>query len=905
MCRMAILTPTTPTTKLKFCYMDPDQLNPFNFSYILSPTRHEQTAATEFLLLGLSGKSEQEEVVFGLFLGMYMVTISGNLLIILAISCDPHLHTPMYFFLANLSSVDICFSSVTIPKALVNHMMGSKVKHRASREGDSVKALTAAGKADRTPGTNCGNILLKEDPVSTNSQTECLLRLKPKMLCVESKEHIFCPTDDNLRSFYMDRKNQTAATEFLLLGLSGKSEQEEVVFGLFLGMYMVTISGNLLIILAISCDPHLHTPMYFFLANLSSVDICFSSVTIPKALVNHLVGSKSISYTECMTQIYFFITFINMDGFLLSVMAYDRYVAICHPLHYTLMMRPRLCILLVVISWFITNLHALLHTLLMVRLIFCSHNAVHHFFCDPYPILKLSCSDTFINDIMAFTVGGLTSITPFMCITVSYAYILSSVLKFPSIQGIRKALSTCGSHLTVVCLFYGAILGVYMHPSSTYSVQDMVATAFFTVVIPMVNPFIYSLRNHDVKGASMKRKGVQSIVKDMGGDNETTVAEFLLLGLSGKSEQEEVVFGLFLGMYMVTISGNLLIILAISCDPHLHTPMYFFLANLSSVDICFSSVTIPKALVNHLVGSKSISYTECMIQIYFFITFINMDGFLLSVMAYDRYVAICHPLHYTLMMRPRLCILLVVISWFITNLHALLHTLLMVRLTFCSHNAVHHFFCDPYPILKLSCSDTFINDLMVFTVGGMIFLTPFSCIVVSYIYIFSNVLKMPSTRGIKKALSTCGSHLTVVSLFYGAILGVYMRPSSSYSLQDTVATVIFTVVTPLLNPFIYSLRNRDMKGTMSRVELRVWFQISEHGSGGQQGDVDSTALPGRTENPGVDTATQKTHYWVSGTIGLSAPCPGRGWGVVEKKNDQICSWRRMGSWQGACPFLRE
>ncbi|EDM04294.1 olfactory receptor 1406 (predicted), partial [Rattus norvegicus] len=154
----------------------------------------------------------------------------------------------------------------------------------------------------------------------------------------------------------MDGPNQTA-TEFLLLGFS---EQEEVVFGMFLGMYMVTISGNLLIILVISCDPRLHTPMYFFLANLSSVDICFSSVTVPKALVNHMLGSKTISYTECMAQMYFLFIFGNMDGFLLSVMAYDRYVAICHPLHYTMMMRPRLCVLLVAISWVITNLHALL-----------------------------------------------------------------------------------------------------------------------------------------------------------------------------------------------------------------------------------------------------------------------------------------------------------------------------------------------------------------------------------------------------------------------------------------------------------------------------------------------------------------------------------------------------------------
>ncbi|XP_042544898.1 olfactory receptor 1361-like [Dipodomys spectabilis] len=305
----------------------------------------------------------------------------------------------------------------------------------------------------------------------------------------------------------------------------------------------------------------------------------------------------------------------------------------------------------------------------------------------------------------------------------------------------------------------------------------------------------------------------------MEGNNQTTVTEFLLLGFFGQSDREEVVFGVFLWTYLVTLIGNFLIILAISCDPH-HTPMYFFLANLSSVDICFSSVTVPKMLVNHLVGSRSISYVGCMTQMYFFITFGNMDGFLLSAMAYDRYVAICRPLHYSLIMRPRLCVLLVAISWVITNMHALFHILLMIRLTFCSDNTVHHFFCDPYPLLKLSCSDTFINDMAAFTEGGVIFLTPFTCIVVSYAYIFSNVLRVPSARGIRKALSTCGSHLTVVSLFYGAILGVYMHPSSSFSVADMVATVLFTVMTPLVNPFIYSLRNRDIKAALRKVILR-------------------------------------------------------------------------------------
>ncbi|XP_020820577.1 olfactory receptor 1f45-like [Phascolarctos cinereus] len=309
----------------------------------------------------------------------------------------------------------------------------------------------------------------------------------------------------------------------------------------------------------------------------------------------------------------------------------------------------------------------------------------------------------------------------------------------------------------------------------------------------------------------------------MNRENLTSIPGFFLLGFSELPEQKEILFWLFLYVYLVTMAGNLLILLAIGLDAHLHTPMYFFLANLSFNDICFSSVTIPKTLVNHILSSKSISYIGCMAQIYFFIALANMDGFLLGVMAYDRYVAICRPLHYTTIMCPRLCIILVMVSWVITHLHALLHTLLMDQLSFCADNTIPHFFCDPYPILKLSCSDTYLNELMVFIVGGMVFMTPFMCITISYAYIFSKVVKVPSTQGIKKALSTCGSHLTVVSLFYGAIMGIYLRPSSSYSAQDMAATIIFTIVTPMLNPFIYSLRNRDIKAALRKIK-REFFK---------------------------------------------------------------------------------
>ncbi|GAB1300618.1 Olfactory receptor [Apodemus speciosus] len=296
--------------------------------------------------------------------------------------------------------------------------------------------------------------------------------------------------------------------------------------------------------------------------------------------------------------------------------------------------------------------------------------------------------------------------------------------------------------------------------------------------------------------------------------NQSSVSEFLLLGLSRQPQhQQQLLFLLFLIMYLATVLGNLLIILAISTDSRLHTPMYFFLSNLSFVDVCFSSSSVPKVLANHILGSQAISFSGCLTQLYFLSVFAEMDNFLLAVMAYDRFVAICHPLHYTAKMTHQLCALLVVESWVVANLNALLHTVLMARLSFCGDNIIPHFFCDVTRLLKLSCSDTHLNDLMILYVTGLIMLAPFVCILVSYILIACAVLRVSSTGGRWKAFSTCGSHLAVVCLFYGTIISLYFNPSSSHSAgRDMAAAMMYTVVTPMLNPFIYSLRNRDMKG---------------------------------------------------------------------------------------------
>ncbi|KAF0876890.1 OR1E5 protein, partial [Crocuta crocuta] len=279
--------------------------------------------------------------------------------------------------------------------------------------------------------------------------------------------------------------------------------------------------------------------------------------------------------------------------------------------------------------------------------------------------------------------------------------------------------------------------------------------------------------------------------------------------------QQSLFCALFLAMYLITVLGNLLIIFLIHLDSHLHTPMYLFLSNLSFSDICFSSVTVPKLVQTMLSQDPSIPYAGCLTQMYFFLFFADLESFLLVAMAYDRYVAICFPLHYTIIMSPKLCLSLVVLSWVLTMFHAMLHTLLVARLCFCADNIIPHFFCDMSALLKLACSDTRVNQLVIFIIGGPIVVIPFLLIVMSYARIVSSILKVPSARGICKAFSTCGSHLSVVSLLYGTVIGLYFCPSANNStVKETVMAMMYTVVTPMLNPFIYSLRNRDMMGAL-------------------------------------------------------------------------------------------
>ncbi|XP_036995906.2 olfactory receptor 7A10-like [Artibeus jamaicensis] len=300
--------------------------------------------------------------------------------------------------------------------------------------------------------------------------------------------------------------------------------------------------------------------------------------------------------------------------------------------------------------------------------------------------------------------------------------------------------------------------------------------------------------------------------------NLTQISDFLLLGLSEAPELQPLLFGLFLCMYLTTVLGNLLIILAVSSDSHLHTPMYFFLSNLSLTDICFTSTTIPKMLVNIQTQSKAITYAGCITQMYFVLCFGMLDHFLLTAMAYDRFVAICHPLQYMVIMNLRLCGLLVLVSWITSSFYSLLQSLLVLQLSFCADLEIPHFFCEINQMNQLASSDTFLNDMLMYFSVLLLAGGPLAGILYSYSKIVTSICAIPSAQGKYKAFSTCASHLSVVSLFYGTSLGVYLSSAGTHSSQSSAVTsVMYTVVTPMLNPFIYSLRNRDIKGSLRRL----------------------------------------------------------------------------------------
>ncbi|XP_028611630.1 olfactory receptor 150 [Grammomys surdaster] len=298
----------------------------------------------------------------------------------------------------------------------------------------------------------------------------------------------------------MTNSNQSRVTEFIIAGLTDKPELQLPLFLLFLGIYLFTVLGNLGMITLIVLSSHLHTPMYFFLSSLSFIDLCYSTIITPKMLVNFVATKNVISYQECMTQLYFFIAFVISECHMLAAMAYDRYAAICNPLLYNVTMSYQVC------SWMVGGVYgmgfigAAVHTLCMLRVVFCKANIINHYFCDLFPLMELACSSTYVNEVVLLCLSAFNIFIPTLTILGSYIFIIASILRIKSADGRLKAFSTCSSHFSAVSVFFGSLAFMYLQPFSVSSKdKGKVSSVFYTTVVPMLNPIIYSLRNRDVK----------------------------------------------------------------------------------------------------------------------------------------------------------------------------------------------------------------------------------------------------------------------------------------------------------------------------------------------------------------------------------------------------------------------
>ncbi|KAI5159483.1 Olfactory Receptor 14A16 [Manis pentadactyla] len=380
------------------------------------------------------------------------------------------------------------------------------------------------------------------------------------------------------------------------------------------------------------------------------------------------------------SQYYFFFSMGTTKCILLAVMAYDQYLAICNPLRYSLLMRIPVCLHFSAGFWtggFITHL---VPTILISHLNFCDPQKINHFFCDSDPIYKLSCSDTFLVEALGYKCCSVVILSSFLLTMSSYEHIVVTIIRLSSLEARKKAFSTCAFHLTVITIYYGTIIFANIRPPAKYNFTIGKVVSIFYCVVTLLN--------------------ISSRMK-----NISVVTEFLLLGFSGPSRLQFLQSGIFVVIYLMALVGNGLIVTIASLDPCLHTPMYFFLKNLSLSDVCLMSSTVPKTVANSLTHINSISFSGCVMQV-FLVPFATVaELFLLTVMSIDRYAAVCHPLHYELIMNRGLCVHMVTLSWLSSGLISVIHTAGTFSLTYCGPNEIQQFFCDIPQLLAITCSD--------------------------------------------------------------------------------------------------------------------------------------------------------------------------------------------------------
>ncbi|KAK7811296.1 hypothetical protein U0070_002229, partial [Myodes glareolus] len=433
------------------------------------------------------------------------------------------------------------------------------------------------------------------------------------------------------------------------------------------------------------------------------------------------------------------------------------------------------------------------NSFLLPRLLFCKSNMINHYFCNLLLLLELSCSNTFISEVLALFLCVFTIVLPVMTILSSYIFIIVTFLQINEMRADPRPAVHAAPTSTPLDTF----------TFSQFPGTNTSSSVFYIIVVLLLNLMTHSLRNKVVK-----------------------VALKMLIQKIKTPEIQMPLFFLFIGIYVVTVAGNLGMITLIVFSPNLHNPMYYFLSSLSFIDFCQSTVVTPKMLVNFVREKNHISYPGCMTQLYFFIIFGAAECHTLGVMAYDRFVAICNPLLYSVTMSYQISSALITGVYIFGMFNASVIIGFMVRIQFCKLDEINHYFCDLLPLLELACSNTYITELLILGFGTFNICVPILTIITSYISIIANILRMKSIVGRSKAFSTCSSHISAVAVYFGSAAFMYLYPSPVNSMnKGKVPSVFYTTVVPMLNPLIYSLRNKDVSVALKKILQRKKFMF--------------------------------------------------------------------------------
>ncbi|KAK2828299.1 hypothetical protein Q5P01_019333 [Channa striata] len=580
--------------------------------------------------------------------------------------------------------------------------------------------------------------------------------------------------------------NYTRVSEFFIVGFPSLQPQYfHIVAWFFFFLYVTTVVGNLLLVLVFALEQSLQKPMYIVMVSLALSDIGFATVSLPKLIARYWWNDGSLGFYTCIFQQHMIHYFGSLASLILLIMALDRYLAICFPLRYPMLMTNQIMRGLILLCWVVAHIFPSITTIGLVMMQFCGPNRIIHGFCNHPSLSALACGDGMQQMSAAYSVAMFVLYVPFSFIIFSYICIIISVLRIDSGQGRMKTFSTCATQGCIISIYYIPRFFVYSTPFipnlKMTPDKNIVTVLFYSLFPPLINPFIYCLRTNEIRKIIRlwvkKQKGISPKHMSQVDGNYTRVSQFFIVGFPSLQPQYfHIVAWFFFFLYVTTVVGNLLLVLVFALEQSLQKPMYIVMVSLALSDIGFTTVALPKAIARYWWNHGSLGFHTCIFQQYMIHYFGSVNSLVLFTMALDRYLAICFPLRYPLLMTTQTMTRIILFCWLMAQIFPSITAIKFTLMVFCEPNQITNIFCDHMSLIAVACEDTDQVFKLGYFSAMLILYVPLAFIVFSYVCIVISVLRMARGQGRMKTFSTCATQGCIISIYYIPRFVVYSTP---------------------------------------------------------------------------------------------------------------------------------